>query len=141
MLHYRMKQGLDKMEDAAAIRTEVFVEEQGFQNEFDETDRTAYHIVLYEGTQAVATGRLYPAEGEGYAIGRVAVRKICRGKHAGKAVVEKLEILARTLGAKELSLDAQVRAMGFYETLGYEPFGKEHLDEFCPHRMMKKRLL
>ena len=30
--------------DAEDIRREVFVEEQGFSNEFDETDRTAEHI-------------------------------------------------------------------------------------------------
>ena len=33
--------------DAVTIREEVFMKEQGFHDEFDETDRTAAHLVLY----------------------------------------------------------------------------------------------
>ena len=33
--------------DAVKIRKEVFMEEQGFHDEFDETDETAIHLVLY----------------------------------------------------------------------------------------------
>ena len=32
---------------AVMIREEVFMKEQGFHDEFDETDQTASHIVLY----------------------------------------------------------------------------------------------
>ena len=35
-------------EDAKQIRTEVFVAEQGFETEFDDTDSKARHIVGYE---------------------------------------------------------------------------------------------
>ena len=34
-------------DDAARIREEVFMKEQGFHDEFDSTDKTAAHIVLY----------------------------------------------------------------------------------------------
>jgi len=34
-------------EDVIRIRQTVFMEEQGFQNEFDEVDKTATHIVMY----------------------------------------------------------------------------------------------
>ena len=36
-------------EQAAAIRQAVFVEEQGFHNEFDETDETCLHCVISDG--------------------------------------------------------------------------------------------
>ena len=40
----------DKLcEDAKQIRTEVFVAEQGFETEFDDTDSKARHIVGYDG--------------------------------------------------------------------------------------------
>ena len=42
-------------EDAKRIREEVFVEEQGFQQEFDETDSDAHHLVWYEAGEAAAT--------------------------------------------------------------------------------------
>ena len=46
-------------EDAARIRKEVFVEEQGFQKEFDEIDPIALHVVLYRDGEPAATGRLF----------------------------------------------------------------------------------
>lgn len=43
-------------EDAAYIRKRVFVEEQGFSDEFDDTDTIAAHIVLYnEENKPIAT--------------------------------------------------------------------------------------
>ena len=40
-------------EDAKAIRKAVFVEEQGFHNEFDQTDDASLHIVAYDGDEPV----------------------------------------------------------------------------------------
>ena len=63
-------------DDAARIREEVFMKEQGFHDEFDNTDPTAAHIVLYiEGTP-VGTCRFFPGQEEGeYVIGRIAILK------------------------------------------------------------------
>ena len=36
-------------EEAKKIRLEVFVKEQGFEEEFDSVDDTAAHIVLFDG--------------------------------------------------------------------------------------------
>ena len=117
-----MQQGLERCPEAKAIREEVFMKEQGFQVEFDDTDREA-------------------CQGEGvYAIGRVAVRKEGRGKQLGRAVMEAMEQKARQLGAKSIQLSAQVQARGFYEKLGYRAYGQEYLDEHCPHIAMEKTL-
>ena len=68
--------------DAEDIRREVFVEEQGFSNEFDETDRTAEHIVFYEKDIPAAVCRFYQDTEEGvFVAGRIAVRKKFRGRH------------------------------------------------------------
>ena len=53
--------------DAESIRTEVFIEEQGFSNEFDETDCIAEHIVFYENGPPAAVCRFYPDHEEGSA--------------------------------------------------------------------------
>ena len=60
-------------EQAAAIRQAVFVEEQGFHNEFDETDETCLHCVISDGPLPVATCRAFAKEdGSGrWIIGRV----------------------------------------------------------------------
>lgn len=78
-----MQQGLEHCPEAKAIREEVFMKEQGFQVEFDDTDREAWHLVLWQDGKALATARLY-SQGEGvYAIGRVAVRKEGRASSWG----------------------------------------------------------
>ena len=75
-------------EDAARIRRAVFMEEQGFHDEFDKADETASHLVLYiEGTPA-ATCRFFPGTSAGeYIVGRIAVRKESRGQHLGSRVL------------------------------------------------------
>lgn len=48
--------------EAKTIREKVFMEEQGFKNEFDEYDEMVPHAVLFMEGCAVATGRLLPGE-------------------------------------------------------------------------------
>ena len=45
MLHFKTYHSLP--EDAALIRQKIFMEEQGFVDEFDAIDPQADHIVLY----------------------------------------------------------------------------------------------
>ena len=43
-------------EGCAAVRKAVFMEEQGFQQEFDDVDDRAYHVLIQDGERPVATG-------------------------------------------------------------------------------------
>lgn len=126
-------------EDARRIRQEVFVEEQNFQNEFETREDTCIHLVLYKDHQAIATGRMYEENGV-YVLGRIAVDKTMRKKHLGSRIVKELEKEAKRLGAKKVKLSAQVRAKGFYQTLGYQEEGAEYFDEYCPHITMTKKI-
>ena len=53
-------------EGCAAVRKAVFMEEQGFQQEFDDVDDRAYHVLIQDGERPVATGRLFTEDGETY---------------------------------------------------------------------------
>lgn len=135
-------EGLDNLPQAAEIRQEVFVEEQGFHNEFDEIDPKAVHLLVLEGETPVAAGRTFADEtGKVWHLGRICVRKPWRGRQLGRLVMEELEKAARERGAEKLVLSAQVQAKGFYEKLGYTAHGEEYLDEFCPHVEMEKTTL
>ena len=127
-------------EEAAHIRREVFVTEQGFTNEFDETDGIARHFVLFEDGQPAAVCRCHCEAGGRYRIGRIAVLRPYRGRNLGAVVVRAAEAHILAAGGKEIRIGAQVRAKGFYERLGYETAGKEYLDENCPHVPMRKIL-
>ncbi len=127
--------------EVIALRNEVFVLEQGFKNEFDETDKSCTHLVLYANRVPVAVGRLFKS-GEGvYTLGRIAVRKAFRGMGLGREVMRLLEERARLDGAETTVVSAQCRARGFYESLGYEASGEVYLDEFCEHIHMEKKLI
>lgn len=140
-MEYTMKieKGIENNRDARIIRQAVFVDEQGFVNEFDDIDERAVHAVLYQGGVPVATGRLFDENGEAH-LGRIAVLKAYRGKELGRAIMEALEGYAAKAGYKSTSLSAQLRAQAFYEKLGYKAYGDVYHDEYCPHIAMKKEL-
>jgi predicted GNAT family N-acyltransferase len=123
--------------DAKVIREEVFMKEQGFEDEFDDLDAISYHAVLYENGQPIGTARTF-LQDDIYVIGRVAVIKEKRKQHLGKEIMLTIEEKIKELHGTKIMLSAQTRARGFYETLGYVVQGEEYLDEYCPHIKMIK---
>lgn len=126
-------------DDAKAIRELVFMQEQGFKNEFDDIDDIAVHFVGYENGKAVATCRIFIENGE-FILGRVAVLKEFRGKNLGFEIIREAEKEVIRRGGTSLSAHSQCRIKKFYEALGYEGFGEIDFDEYCPHIWMKKQL-
>lgn len=131
--------GIKNNPDAVIIRTKVFVEEQGFKNEFDDIDDTSIHTVVYDNDKPIATGRLFEEDGKHY-VGRIAVIKEYREKKIGSIVMKSLESEAVKANIQEIYLLAQLQAKGFYEKLGYKSLNIYNMDEFCPHVTMKKNL-
>lgn len=139
-LEYKITYGKEDFTGARLIRQHVFVEEQGFENEFDEIDEYAYHLVIYQNDEAIATGRMYEKDQETMILGRIAIIKECRKIGLGSKIVLRLENEAKQLGYIITQLSAQQRAQGFYEKLGYQTQGEVYYDEWCPHVTMKKLL-
>ena len=56
-------QGAEAFEDAAAVRTRVFMEEQGFKNEFGPEDEASemIHVTLYGDGVLLGCARVFPA--------------------------------------------------------------------------------
>lgn len=129
-------------DEARAIRVQVFMEEQGFQDEFDEKDNVSVHAVIYSDDQPAATGRLYfEDQGRTGVIGRVAVLKAFRGLSLGTAVLVCLEKEAAACDCAKTALSAQCSAQGFYEKCGYQAVGEKYLDEHCEHIRMEKVIM
>lgn len=125
--------------EAREIRQTVFVEEQGFQEEFDGTDLEAWHLVLYDGEVPVATCRFFQDESDGnYIVGRIAVIKQYRGQNVGSRILERAEQEIQKMGGKKVRLHAQVQAKPFYEKQGYMAHGEVDFEEHCPHVHMEK---
>ncbi len=128
-------------EEARKIRSEVFVKEQGFVEEFDEIDDIAKHLVMYEREQPISTCRIYfNSKKQSFVIGRIAVVKEWRGKDVGARMLDAAEDNIRLDGGKSVMLSGQVRVAGFYEKQGYTKQGVAYLEEDCLHIWMKKNL-
>ncbi|MDX3074249.1 GNAT family N-acetyltransferase [Streptomyces sp. NPDC088354] len=138
----RVPEGPDDLKAYFAVRHEVFVLEQKVPAdlEYDEFDATAVHVVAIGPDGALGAGRLLPgADGTGV-LGRLAVLSRARGLGVGAALVRAVEEQARLLGLRVVELHAQVHALGFYERLGYEPFGEEYEEAGIAHRSMRRAL-
>jgi predicted GNAT family N-acyltransferase len=73
-------------------------------------------------------------------IGRVAVIRHWRGKGVGTALMQAILREARRRGLPVVDLDAQVKAVEFYERLGFAAEGPEFMDAGIPHRHMRLAL-
>jgi predicted GNAT family N-acyltransferase len=129
--------------EIAALRTRVFVEEQGVPPEIEQDDRdaTAVHALSRDdGGRVVATGRLLII-GDGRAtIGRMAADEAVRGRGHGAAVLAELHRQAVQRGVREIELHAQLTARRFYERAGYTAVGDVYEEAGIAHVTMARRL-
>lgn len=130
-----------QLTDAQEVRQQVFIEEQQIpsEDERDEYDQTATHVVVYDGEKPVATGRFRIVD-EGAKLERAAVLSAYRGKGIGKQVIQTLEQVARSQGIKKAIMHAQQHAQSFYEQLGYTATSKPFTTHNILHVKMEKQL-
>lgn len=120
---------------ARRVREIVFIEEQGVPRdiEWDDRDATSEHVLALDGEGvAIGTGRLL-ADGH---IGRMAVLADWRDKGVGRALLERLFEEARRKGMRQLALNAQTQACGFYRRFGFVEEGPEFMEAGIPHQAM-----
>ncbi|POV94628.1 hypothetical protein PSTT_16756 [Puccinia striiformis] len=123
------------------IRIQVFVEEQGFDigDEFDELDRTSVHALFslsVRPNEHIGTLRYDPKKAK---IGRLALLPAYRRSGIGKQMMISFErrlmdnSMSMDQGSSlslpdsstpvQLRLHSQLRVIGFYSKIGYEPVG------------------
>jgi len=130
------------LETCLYLRREVFVEEQNVpeQEEVDEYDASAIHLLAFEDDTPVGTARIV-INGNVGKIGRVCVLKSQRGTGLGadliNAALEQMRELPDVVTAR---LGAQTQALVFYKRLGFTVFGSEYIDAGIPHFDMERKL-
>ena len=126
---------------AKTVREKVFIEEQGFSYDYDETDEIAVHMVMFDGDAPVAACRIFAGDKpDVYILGRLAVKKAYRSRGIGSALLEKAKAQAKKLGAKKLILHSQMQAQDFYAKNGFAAYGEIEYEEDCPHIWMQTEL-
>ena len=123
-------------EDLRSVRESVFVVEQQIpiEAEFDELDPQCHHVLARDvQLRPIATGRLSP-EGR---IGRMAVLQEWRRQGVGESLLRALIDKARLLGLSEVTANAQLTALGFYEKFGFIREGEAFTEAGIPHQAMR----
>jgi predicted GNAT family N-acyltransferase len=125
--------------DLRSVREPVFVVEQQvpLEEEWDALDPKCHHVIARDAAhRPIGTGRLTPE----HKIGRMAVLREWRGRGVGEALLVALVDQARALGLREVRLNAQVGALGFYEKFGFESYGERFEEAGIQHQAMKLEL-
>lgn len=125
---------------AQTVRTAVFVEEQGIapEDEWDADDATALHAVLFDmqGTP-LGNARLLRPSANIAKVGRMAVLREVRGYGYGARLLQALLLEARRRGNKEVRLNAQRSAEGFYAVHKFTVVGEPFDEVGIPHVEMR----
>lgn len=126
--------------DLLKLREEVFILEQNIlYPDLDDTDQSAFHVMVTEDDKMVAYARVFP-KGIKYkeaSIGRVVTSPAVRGKGYGIPLMESAMDYLITLGEDKIIISAQAYAKAYYAKFGFKPTDKEpYLEDGIPHLEM-----
>ena len=119
-------------------RAAVFVKEQRIiYVDEDDVDYESLHCFYMQDGRVTAYLRVYDVKKDSVKIGRVLT--IEHGRGTGSAFMkEVMEAIAERYSGKRICMDAQKRAVRFYERLGFKVTSDEYLEEGVVHVDMEK---
>ena len=128
---------------AFAIRTAVFVDEQGvdptLEMDVHDDDPAVVHVLARVADDPVGTGRIRRVETTTAKVERVAVLPAYRGRGVGQEIMRALESLVPE-GVTDLVLHSQHTVEGFYQTLGYRRDSEVFVEAGIDHVRMRRSL-
>lgn len=139
-LHIKTFQQLttDELYELLRVRNDVFVVEQNcVYQDLDYDDQQAIHLWLTEGDKVLALARICPAgtHMSEISIGRVITTE--RGKGYGKQIMlHAIDAAVEQLHAKQIDIEAQEYAKGFYQSLGFVQSSSPFMLDGIPHIKM-----
>jgi predicted GNAT family N-acyltransferase len=139
---FKQATGKAELNGAFSVRREVFIVEQEIDEaeEWDGLDDACLHFVAKSGRKVVGTARVrFPELGHAK-IERMAVLKPQRRQGIGAGILACLEQTLREKRIDEAVLHAQITAVPFYLSCGYEADGAHFYEANIEHVKMAKRL-
>lgn len=129
----------DELYEILKARVDVFVVEQNCPYpEIDGKDKDAYHIFLRDEKNIAAYLRVLK-NGVSFdvpALGRILTTR--RGEGLGAEIVrEGIKFAREKLNAREIKIEAQTYARGFYEKLGFRQCSEPFMDDGIEHIVMQ----
>ena len=132
---------VQQLYDVLQLRSEVFVVEQDcVYQDIDGYDDKAYHVLFYDESTLVAYTRILPPGSyfDELSIGRVLVKTTHRLQNLGhKLMSTSIDFAKETFPNSIIKISAQQYLIKFYESHGFESYGKGYLEDGIPHIAMK----
>ncbi len=128
----------DRQAELISVRRAVFIEEQKVPEsiEIDGKDPDCLHVLACDGAgNAIGSARLTKSG----KIGRMAVLPEYRGRGVGTKMLRAIIDCGISKGIADFHLSAQISAVGFYEKMGFEPYGDEFQEAGIKHINMRPR--
>ncbi|TKJ36533.1 MAG: GNAT family N-acetyltransferase [Planctomycetes bacterium B3_Pla] len=128
----------DRQAELIYVRRAVFIEEQKVPEsiEIDGKDPDCFHVLACDRAgNAIGSARLTKSG----KIGRMAVMPKYRGQGVGTKMLDAIMEHGRSNGPTDFHLSAQISAVGFYEKMGFEPYGEEFQEAGIKHINMRPR--
>ncbi|BAK81152.1 GNAT family N-acetyltransferase [Candidatus Arthromitus sp. SFB-rat-Yit] len=121
-------------------RMEIFVVEQkSTHQDLDDKDYQSLHIFFEDNRRVVGYVRAFFKEDNVVQMGRVLT--LYHGKGIGRKLLkEGIEHIKNKMNPKEIYIDAQSYAVGFYELVGFEVCSDEFIRDGIPHIAMNLKL-
>jgi predicted GNAT family N-acyltransferase len=121
-IQIKIAANVSEMKDVHSIRSVVFTKEQNIPAELDidGKDQKAMNLLVLIADKPIGTGRLYALNSHIGELARIAVIQEYRGSGVAKLIIEKLEVLAKKQGLKELTLWPHERLTDFYIILDFK---------------------
>ncbi len=117
-------------------RAEIFVVEQNcVYQDLDDKDYHALHVFFAEEGKVMAYLRAFPKEAGTVQMGRVLTRQHGIGL-GGRLLKAGIEQIQRKMQAKQIYIEAQSYATGFYEREGFRIVSDEFLEDGISHVKM-----
>ena len=105
----------------------------------DDLEDISTHLMAVDNQESViACGRIHMNTSNEAQIRYMGVSLEHRRIGLGSKMIDKLEDIAKTKGAKKIVLNARAEAIKFYESLGYIETGPYESDIKIPHSSMEK---
>ncbi len=131
-----------ELQEAYAIRRQVFVSEQALFPESDQDLEDGYsiHLVAQKKERIVGTVRVTP-KGDGLWQGsRLAVSKESRDSHAGRLLVKEAMRTVKQYNATKFIANIQQPNVSFFRRLGWKPVGPVQEYYGIAHQLMEADL-
>ncbi len=123
--------------EALGIRKRVFVEEQKVppELEYDDFENESHHYLLFYNNEPISTARWRNTE-KGIKLERFAMLQEYRNKGVGSELLQRIMKDVSSLG-KKIYLHAQIKAVSYYERVGFVKKGDVFVEAGIEHYLME----